>query len=199
MSVPTWAYIVGIVMMLFGGCGMLSESQSIMAPQLMDMQRDMFDNLGEISEEMAESMDSTQVINDSIPEVFEKMTKSFDTMFNMSEFSRKWTVRFGYMGIFVSAIYFIGGIFLLVIKRFSIKLAVGALALSIIFSIVRTLVMNNDPDPNLLMGMAYNFSLIFGTVINIILLIIVLASDKSAYNIDAFFNRNINEIGSESP
>lgn len=201
MKVPTWGYILGAVMMIFGSCDALSEAQAVMTPQILDMQREALEDMEEevdVSwEEMTGQMDSLMAENDSIPEMVKRLTEGFGTVFQMSEFSRVWTVRFGMIGLLVSIVYFLAGIFMMMIKKWSINLASAALLLSIAFEIIRTLVLNSDPDANSLFSMGYGISLIVSTIINVILLIVLHASDKTAYNADAFYNKTISEIGQE--
>jgi len=184
---PIWGYIVGISMMFFGGCGVLNDIKLINTPMLFDVQKKMWEDISN----MEKKSDSTSLAySDSMLSKIHKnnhlqtlgdMAKSMEEVYGMSDFTRTWIVRFGYIGLFVAIIYILGGVFLLLKRNFSIKLAYGSIALSILFSIVRWWVLAIDSGPGQVIGLAAGTSQIFGLVIDFILLVVIFASDKTAY------------------
>jgi len=53
MKTPTWATVIGIIMILFGGCGALNNVQKINSPATLDQMSGAFD---EISQEIEKEM-----------------------------------------------------------------------------------------------------------------------------------------------
>lgn len=181
MKTPTWVTVVGICMILFGGCGEISSIQKTYLPYMVEMQSKMLENMSNLPtpgnyDSLAN--DSTRVINDN----FKNMTKGMQSMFEMSEDTKMWTVRFGYIGVFTNLIYILGGVFLLVRKRFSIKLAVGALLLSIIFGITQSIVLTTTSTSFL--AKSAGFGNVFGIVVDIVLIIVIFSMDKSYFSFD---------------
>ena len=80
----------------------------------------------------------------------------------------------------VSLIYILGGVFLFVIKPFSIQLAYGSQILSIIFGITQTIVLTIESSSGFV-ALASGYSKIFGVVIDIVFLIFVATTDNAAY------------------
>lgn len=107
--------------------------------------------------------------------------ESVEKMLNLSEFTKTWIVRFGYIGVIVSLLYALSGIFLLTPKSFSIKFVYAILILSILLSVTQTIVLTSDSESGFI-AMSKGFSQIFGIIIDIILLSVVFASDKEVYD-----------------
>lgn len=187
MKTPTWAIIVGICLMLFGGCSVTKSIQSINMPDMLDMQKNMMKKMtGSTKPGSLDSLLSTSesdTTNFRNAEVFKNMTEGMQEIFTMSDFTRTWTVRFGYIGLLVSIIYILSGVFLLIKKEFSIRLVYIALIMSIVFSAVQSLVLASDSTGGFIAKYA-GFGNTFGIIIDIILIIVVLSMDKSAYGED---------------
>ncbi|MBS1593958.1 MAG: hypothetical protein JST76_08640 [Bacteroidetes bacterium] len=187
MKTPTWAYIVGILMMLLGGCSTIKNCQLILTPVLLENQKAMMKGLVPMVSVRVDT--TTQTLGDSSITVIEKtrsplgnkeMIQNMEKMFYMSDFQKTWIVRLGYIGFIPSLIYIVGGLFLLIKRRFSIKLACSALILSALFSVIRTVVLLKDASIGFI-AMSSSFGMIFGVIMDVILLIIILASDRSYY------------------
>ena len=131
---------------------------------------------------MRASSDSTEI--DSLEMdpfgIMEGMSEAMEEAFYISDFTKTWIVRFGYIGLFLSLLYVLGGVFLLIPKKHSINLAYLALVLSFVFSILTYVVITSDAK-NSFVGMATGFTQIGGIIIDFILLIVIIASDKTAY------------------
>ena len=166
----------------------MSDLQSINMPNMIEMQQNMFKDMSDGFK--GTKTDSIKTYSpDSIPAenslsdqaiIIDNMSKTMGDMFYMSEFTKTWIVRFGYIGIVVSFIYILGGVFLLIRKPFSLKLAYGALSLSILFSVIQSIVISIDSASGF-MAMSAGFSQVFGIIIDIILIIVIATSDKAAY------------------
>lgn len=187
MKTPTWAIVIGIYLMLFGGCSVTKNIQSINMPEILEMQKGMMENMAGSS--TANSSDSLSTLsnadstNAQNTEVFKNMAEGMQEMFAMSEFTKTWTVRFGYIGLFVSIIYILSGVFLLIKKNFSIKLVYTALITSIVFSGIQSLVLASDSTGGFIAKSA-GFGNMFGIIIDIILIVVIISMDKSAYDED---------------
>jgi len=190
MKTPTWAIVIGICLILFGGCSVTKNIQSINMPEMLEMQQNMMENMTSPTTTnsstttssdslLTESnVDTTYIQSD---EMFKIINEGMHGMFAISDFTKTWTVRFGYIGLLVSIIYILSGVFLLIKKKFSINLVYAALIISIVFSGIESLVLASDSTAGLLTKFA-GFGNIFGIIIDIILIVVVVAMDKSAYN-----------------
>lgn len=218
MKTPTWAVVVGIILMLFGGCGLMKHSQAIVMPEMLDMQQKMMENTVKVIEKSEETYpdweeedeldsiyeenetsnqsgfeneeDSLDLYNEVL--TFEKtqkekrleaakdLTKNMKEIFSISSFNRKWTVRFGYIGLIVCAIYLLAGAVLVNQKIFAIKFVFFALGLSLLFSIVQMMVLAGDTG-NGFIGKIGAYGNIFGITIDVILIIVFSVIDKSDY------------------
>ncbi|MEP4533999.1 MAG: hypothetical protein ABJ004_13000 [Cyclobacteriaceae bacterium] len=178
MKTPTWAIVVGIFLMLFGGCSVSKSIQAINMPDMIEMQTKMMEKMTQSSDSL-----SNNSINEQT-EVFQGMAEGMQEMFAMSEFTKTWTVRFGYLGIVVAIIYVFSGIFLMVRRDFSIKLAYGALILSMVFSAIQSLVLASDSSGGYI-SKAAGFGNSFGIILDLILLVVIVAMDKSAFQFNS--------------
>ncbi len=184
MKTPTWAIVIGICLMLFGGCSLTKNIQSINMPDMIEMQQNMMEKMAGSTTSInsdslfeASNRDTTNVQN---IDMFKNIAERMQDMFAMSEFTKTWTVRFGYIGLFVSIIYILSGIFLLIKKGFSIKLVYIALITSIVFSGVQSLVLASDTSGGFIAKSA-SFGNMFGIIIDIILIVVLVSMDKSDY------------------
>ncbi|WP_200975277.1 hypothetical protein [Echinicola sp. 20G] len=192
MKTPTWAIIIGICMLLFGGCGMIGSTQAVFLPSVLEIQRNMMDGITKSHDMMyAMSVDSSMQIHDSTAvnssaeikmqeKVFREAFTQGMNMFSISEYAKRWTIIFGYLGILVAGFYFLSGIFLLVKLPRAIKMVFIALIISIAFSFLQTIVMVFD-DNSGFMTLSLGVGNLFGVVLDVILLIVLLAVDKSTY------------------
>mgnify|MGYP005996962345 CR=1 FL=1 len=189
MKTPTWANIVGICMIVFGGCSLNDDIQSVNSPMLFDLQEEIFDEISGEIESKSDSVvvqggDSTTIelgkTDDQVKA--DSIANKMKDMLHISEYTKTWLVRFGYIGVVISIIYLLGGIFLMVKKPFSIQLAYGALALSSILGIVKTSVLSSDSSGGLV-AMTAGLSQIFGILIDIVILAVIFSSNKEAYQL----------------
>lgn len=184
MKTPTWAIVIGICLILLGGCSVTKNIQSIKMPEMLEMQQEMMEKISSSSTtnysdslSTLSKVDSSNIQN---AEVFKNMTAGMKDIFAISEFTKTWTVRFGYIGLIVSIIYILSGVFLLIRKSFSIKLVCCTLIMSIIFSAIQSFVMASDSTGGFMSKFA-GFGNTFGIVIDIILFVVIISIDKSDY------------------
>ena len=192
MKTPTWGIVVGSLMLLFGGCSILNDIQSINMPGMIEMQQEM---MNVFSEEYQTSTadtidfynpdneyDSTTGLSSSVETNIsgEQLNSMMKSMFYVSEFTKIWVVRLAYMGLIISFIYMLSGLFLLLPQKFTLILLYSTLILSVIFGIFKVIMLSVDASGSFL-SMSMGFSQVFGIFIDIILLIVVSVADKTPY------------------
>lgn len=109
-----------------------------------------------------------------------KVPQVFSNMFHMSEYTETWLYRFGIIGIFINLLIMTGGIFLMVIRRFSLALAIGALSISILVAIVKIVVLVGDGESGFLAKTQW-LGEVWSIFLDVALLIVVLVAPKGAY------------------
>lgn len=196
MKTPTWATVIGILMIVFGGCSIVNDFKSIVLPTELEKQR------GIIKEKMdearthatdsaalesADSLKAKEAENDydydddDGEESFEETEKKVEEAMRLPEFSKIWIVRFGYIGVFSAVLYVLGGIFLLVKRNFSIKLAYAVLIVSILTSGAQLAVLTSSSSSGII-ALTTGLGQILGIIIDILLMSVIFASDKEAYD-----------------
>jgi hypothetical protein len=186
-ATPTWAYIVGILMMLFGGCDGIQSVQQTKTRNLLHLQQNVINNFASpdsgfssvIQSFIPDSLRSDSAAVDQLTSI-QKMSKKMGDMFQMSEYSIKWTERFGYIGLVIAFFYMIGGVFLMVKRPFSIKLAATVLIVNALFVITQRVVLGMDSASASAVQEVTSVSL-FGIVIDLVLLVFVLTADNTVY------------------
>lgn len=191
MKTPTWGTVVGILMLLFGGCSILSDVQSINMPGMIEMQEEMMNVFSEeyqksttdtIDFHHSENEQDSTGISSSVETNINsgQLNTMMNRMFYVSDFTKIWMVRLAYMGLIISFIYMLGGLFLLIPQKFTLILLYSTLILSITFGIFKVIMLSVDASGSFL-SMSMGFSQVFGIFIDIILLIVVSVSDKTLY------------------
>jgi len=184
MKTPTWATAVAICMIVLGGCSILNDIQSIKLPDAIETAK--VEAEKKLKDAQVDS--STQVSADSLTTSENKQTeksikekqKQVEEILSIPEFSKTWIVRFGYIGLAAAALYIAGGIFLMLRKSFSIKLAYAALGISILTSGLQAAVLTSSSSSGMIALWA-GLSQVLGIVIDVILLAVIFSSDKEAY------------------
>jgi hypothetical protein len=186
MKTPTWGTVIGVLMIMFGGCSVLSNVQLINLPDKLEEKKvEIHHNMDESKTEESDSVDveaNDSLITESGPSGKEEKLEEAEKALELSEFSKTWMVRFGYIGIIVALIYMTSGFFLMKPKRFSIQLAYGALILSIAYCATQTVVLTSAGSSAGMIALITGASKIVSIIIDIILLSVVFASDKEAYS-----------------
>ncbi len=188
MKTPTWGTVIGIMMIVFGGCSALNDIKAISMPETLAKQKEIIrDTMAEenakedsVRTEDTDSLATTTAEDDENVSFFGNK-QSVEEILDLSEFTKTWIVRFGYIGAFVSLLYMLGGVFLLVPKYFSIKLVYAALVISILCSGAHAAVLTSSSASGII-AIATGLSQIFGILVDIILLAVIFSSDKEAYS-----------------
>jgi hypothetical protein len=200
---PTWAIVCAILMMLAGGCGIKNDIQYINIKEMMSMkdkfqdaiqqsiEKDESDTTAlqtqdEASSEYPETSDSligdtpsvgldTVEASDEVDDFTQKM----ESMLDISDDTIQKIIYIGYAGLLFSLLYFMGGLFLLIKKSFSIQLAFVGLGLNIIFAITKWVILSGNG--NFLVSVSNSMSSVFSIVFSLIMMIVIYASDKTHY------------------
>lgn len=202
MGVPTWVTVVGVFMLLIGGCGTYNNINKINMPTTLKQSAEILNNIsveinrtsnsgvrpsgspfeGEESlDSLALSMEET-LLNDSAGmEVFENLFGSIEKMMVFTDYYQKWIVRLGYIGLGVSLIYFLAGLFMVMGKPFALKLSFVSLALSLGFMIFQIIVMSMDKEGGAVGRWSTSFGSYFMIFINVVLLIILTTANKEFF------------------
>lgn len=186
MKRPGWTTLVGVLMILMGGCGISNDVKQIMTPDLLEFQNDFVVEI-ETDTDAAE-IDSTQ---QAFLEKFSGLKSDtldgpatladhFESMTNIPEANLQTLITHGYVGIVVSVIYALIGLLLMIKKKHVIKMVFGILVTSLIFAIIQIFQISQF-DVNKLLKVGLEFSLGFGALMDVILLIILGFSDKSYF------------------
>ena len=180
MKTPTWATAVAILMILFGGCSIMNDFQAINLPAAIEKGK--LEMGKKMKEKREEAQDTTTTASDStaVDQKFDEGRKKAEEILNIPEFSKTWIVRFGYVGLASTGIYLLGGIFLLIKRSFSIKLAYAALAISILTSGAQLAVLTSSSSSGMI-ALWTGLGQLLGIIIDVILLAVIFASDKDAY------------------
>ena len=191
MKTPTWATVTGILMIAFGGCSIVNDIKSITLPGMLEKQKGLIKekmdearvHAQEDSLKNAQRADSLRAEDDEdedVEETFEEKEKKVEEAMKLPEFSKIWIVRFGYIGLASAVLYILGGIFILVRRNFSIKLAYGVLIVSILTSVAQAIVLTSGSSSGII-ALTTGLGQLVGIAIDIILIAVIFASDKEAY------------------
>lgn len=194
MKVPTWATVIGVLMILFGGCGVLNNVQKINTPKTLDQSSGMIAEITRELEEAVEEQKKETASEDSLDtrnaedtinandrtESFKQIRDSMGKMLNFSDYYKKWIVRIGYIGVFVSIFYAIAGVLLVMGRQISIKITYLAIGLSLSALFFQIIVLAMDDESGMIAGMT-NIGAYFMIFVNILVLVVILASDKSYF------------------
>jgi len=204
MKTPTWAIVVGIFLLLFGGCDLLAGVSEISTPKMMEVQQNFLQNMPEMLQEQdAFAIDSIDVLRDSLPLLeedsleidqsivqtrqdsvnWDSMNEVFDDMFYLSPKEKLWIVRFGYMSILAGSLFILAALFMFIPRSFSIPLAVGVLVFSALKSIGKMIVLTGEEVGSVFSIMS-NLGEIPSIILDVIILAVILVSRKDHFNAD---------------
>jgi len=191
MKLPTWAMVVGVIMLLFGGCGAINNAQKIYTSDFLENTELVSEISNEIEDDIEQdiakatikydTLDSGEIVADSSDlKKVERVADMVEGIFNVSDFYIKWIRIIGIVGTIAAIIYAIAGLLLLIGRRFAVKFAYGALGLSLASALFQLIIYSLDEGTGIISwsGKLGGYSTIF---INIILIVIIVASDKSYF------------------
>lgn len=165
MKVPAWVYIVGISMLAFGGCGAINNFSSAFVDSTA-----MVEQIQEAQNQSMEEMD------DEAKEMMESLGLSGDLM---NKESMEIAAKYAKYGIPVSILFVITGILFLLKNKITLKLFYFTIAVSIVLSIMSYLELSSSGSS--LMGLGAIFGTSLSVLVDVTLLIIVIAADKTQW------------------
>src|SRR5689334_23042111 len=110
MKTPTWATVVGICMIVLGGCSVVNDIKSITLPSVLETQKVLMykkmkeakahqmeeDSIAHASADSLDRADEADEDIEHVEETFEEKEKKVEEALKLPEFSKIWIVRFGY-------------------------------------------------------------------------------------------------------
>jgi Na+-translocating ferredoxin:NAD+ oxidoreductase RnfD subunit len=184
VEVPVWGYVIGIIMIFFGGCSTLNNKDSIYTPEVIEKTETEIDSfymaLDSLERNSIYISDKDTLRTEELDGFKTIMKDTVSGMVSFSDHYKRWVVIFGYIGIILSLLYIVGGIFLMVIRKFSIMIAYSALIAYITFGIVQMVVLSLGSNGGLV-GISIIFDNLFGVFLDVGILIAVIACDKTVY------------------
>jgi hypothetical protein len=168
---PRWATVVGVIGLLVGGLGTLSGAQNIFMPQMLEMQKEMFESLST----PPTKSDATQPPMAFPPE----LAKTLERQFEVPEWFATWSQVNGIVGVLLSAGCIVGSILLLVVRPSGVSLFVVFSMGSLAWHGVRAVVAFQASS---FMVMSAIGAAVLGIVIHGSLLLAVKLGDRSAYS-----------------
>lgn len=197
MQKPTWAVVIGILMIFFGGCGISNDIQQIYTTELSEFGNDFFE---EISIEA-----SKDTLTEREKEMFglegdEGPSTIFDAakhMTDLPEDSLKVVVRHGYIGLAISLLFILAGLFFLLSKKHVIKIAIATLIASILFVFLQAYEMSSIEMPDIFRW-GLNINLYCGLALDVLMLLVILIMDKAYYSDEPSGGDYYDELDAES-
>jgi len=192
MQRPAWSTIVGILMILIGGCGSVNDLKQIKIEEVMEFQDDILKEITtELDIEQAipqEDLESLEELaGDTISsdmdtlDTAERLIQSVKKISYMPEATIQKLKLHGYLGLPISIIVAITGVLFFTMRKHIIKLAGAVLIISILFAIYQLIDISNLEISKIL-KIGLNTNLSAGAFMSVILMVILVLSDKSYYN-----------------
>ena len=149
-----WRTVLGVLGIVFGCFGLLTATQSLLLPMMLEMQRKMFESM------------SSQAGPGQVPSMFTDLFQPLPAWFT------PWCLLVGVVGILVTGFYIFSAVWLLLRKRSAPRWFCSALVASMFLEIVRAVALAIAAGKwGLFMGMGA----IFGVVVDLVLLLSLLA------------------------
>jgi len=176
---PTWVTVVAIIAIIFSSFGILGGTQEIIMPQMVEFQKQMFSTMTEefkreIEKQPAPSDPGAQQVQQSVLHMFELI----EQMFNFPDWYKSWMVVSGILSLLVNGFYLLATIWFMQLRRRAIPLIYAAFGLSIALGITKVVVAVNALSSVAMFMMAGG---LIAIVIELVLLIVVLSSDKKCF------------------
>ena len=176
---PGWVTAVAIIGIVLSGFGVMGGIQESLTPIMLEAQRAEYEAV--IEEFNNITVDNGEYVSEEdqqIIEMIQSFTKFFEKILNMPEWYLNWLVISGIISMLVHGFYLFAAIWLMQLKPYAPRFLAVALPLSIAFAITRTTIAVQALDNMALLMMG---GTLIAMVVEIILLIVLLVKDKSAF------------------
>lgn len=134
---------------------------------------------GEDGFDEMDRVDLTEFERESLLKVG-NVPKAFSDMFSVSDHTKLWTKRFAWIGLIINMVFIAGGIWMLMMKKWSPRLAMVILTVSILASVARILIITGDTETGFFAKVSW-LGDIWSIILDLGLLITLLVVDKSPY------------------
>ncbi len=188
MKIPAWGYVVGIIMLLMGGFGILGDLQLINSPAIIKLQKETLDDITkdirirntDSSYTQIDLQKATSVNRTDRRKLYNNVATTLYEILDVPDLTLKWFVRFGYIGLLFSILKMVAGAFLMVKRSFSYIFALSILILTFGLNIIQFMIFDSDYTGGFL-SLLVGYSQLIFAIFNLILIVIMLASDKTSY------------------
>ena len=206
---PSWASVVGVMGLIFGLSGMGNGAYEIAVPYIFALQQQIMDAIEEtgefdepslecsadnadaewtdsdtddeyaVEEEGAgeEALDEDEVDADTQAQI-DEITHMMADMFATPPWYQKWTALNGSLALLLGAAYLLASIFLLLLRPGAPRLFMWVAGLSICRGVMAASVVASSFS---IMMLWSGLSAVVGILIDVVLIIVVSVSDRSAY------------------
>lgn len=164
-SAPGWGKAVGILMIIFGALGVFIQIYKLIIPRMIEMQGNMMDRMS--------SYDSVY------GNPYSEVSNVYGEMFGISESQATFLTISGILGFIGCVFYIIGGAKLLTPKPANLNFAKYSLFAFFGLNLLTLIILMSSGNSVLLMVILIYVGM--GFTIDLVLGIILLSSDKSAY------------------
>lgn len=175
---PSWVSVIGILAIIFGLFGLMAGTQEIVMPQMLEMQTQMMENITRPQFEKSIEKHNAEIPSDKIEHPPEEFFKVMEDMLYFPDWYKSWAMVIGLVSIIVSTVYLVGGIFLLMMKKYAISLFGSILILSILWSTVRLGLYFQGEKGVLIFFIP---GVVLSIIIDIVLIIVLAAAPKESF------------------
>jgi len=195
MNRPGWILIVGILMLMIGGCGgVVADLKQIKTEELVAFVGEMIEEIQVEVEHSELEPNDIVAIKKLVPEVElsesdtilsrDKIKSLIESATYMSPEAKKAIVNHGYLGIVISLTYGIIGILFFSWKdRRIVNLTYGILFVSLIFVVYQFVSLNNL-EMSSIFKVGQKFNLGLGGIFDLFLLLVIAISDKTYFSVN---------------
>jgi len=174
MKRPGWVIVIGTLGIIISLMGIIGTSKSIIVPRVLEfVQNEILTDLEDILEDIYEG--EAWEFEELPPEELLEVARKFLTL---PDWFYKLSVVFGIIGFFIYVYYLFSSVWFILIKKNAVLLFYIAIALSMCLSLSRIIAASFSRS---FIGFIFMSGSVIGIAINIILLIVIAVSDKSAF------------------
>ena len=179
---PRWGSVVGILGIIFGALGLMGGTYELMMPAMFEMQEKMMDSMKNIEKsEKKQRAEKPPCPDDYNFSTNSDMSSPFDIMKEMWKvppWYMKWAYVNGSLALILGAAYILASIFLLIVRVGAPIMFISVAALSMLRN---AMAIGIGLSAGSFMAYWSVSSAVAGLLIDLVLIIIVMVSDKSAY------------------
>lgn len=168
MTKPTWIKVVGIMGIILGGFSVFGSVSLISTPQMLKTQQETMLLLNHPSNKM--SPEQKAILAESL--------SHFEALWDAPKWYNNWCEGGGLVSLGLAIFYIVASTFILSIKKNAVRLFFIASGLKIIFAFIHGF-MSMSAFPEI--GIPALFAVAFTSIFDVILIIVVAASNKDVF------------------